>query len=290
MNLDSAKEFVNRFQKKYPFIKPELMRAGGGVILNRILAETRAGRNAWDVAMGRGETYRPLRERELLSPYSSLEATMYPEDLRDKEGYWYAVFLNANVLAFNTKLVGKEELPRGYQDLLNPKWKKQKLSIDVEGWALISGLSNAWGKEKAISYLRKVAAQQPAIKRGNALRASLVAAGETPIAIAYAGSIQELTDRGAPIDWIPLEPVVVQVYPMMLAAKAPNPNAAKLFIDFVLSKESQEVIRGFSRIPARKDVEPDPPRLRQFKRVIDDPGKLNVDETAKVFNEIFGLR
>lgn len=287
-NLDILKEFGNRFQKKYPFIKLELMRAGGGVILNRILAEVRAGRNAWDVASGHG-LYGPLREKGLLSPYVSSEATMYPEDLRDNEGYWTGVFLQPWVLGFNTHLVKKDELPRTYQDLLDPKWKGGKLSIDTEGWELISGLSKAWGEEKAVAYMKNLAAQQPSMKRGNSLRVSLLAAGENPLTIAYAAQIQVLNNRGAPIDWIPLEPVVVQVQPLVLAAKAPNPNAAKLLIDFVLSKESQEILRSFFRIPGRKDVEPNPPRLRQFRRVVGDPEVLDV-ETAKLFNQIFGLR
>jgi len=61
-----------------------------------------------------------------------------------------------------------------------------------------------------------------------------------------------MTSRGAPIEWLPLEPAVTQVNPVMLASKAPHPDAARLFYDFVLSKEGQEMLRGFQRIPVRK--------------------------------------
>jgi iron(III) transport system substrate-binding protein len=142
-----------------------------------------------------------------------------------------------------------------------------------------------------VAYLKRLAAQEPALKRGNSLRAQLVAAGESQLAIAYAGTVQVFTSKGAPINWVPLEPVVVQVYPIMLGAKAPHPNAARLFIDFVLSRESQKVIRDAARVPSRTDVEPNPPRLIQFDRIVENPeGFTDLQNTVKLFSEIFGLR
>ena len=102
---------------------------------------------------------------------------------------------------------------------------------------------------------------EPVLKRGNTERVQLAVAGEYPLIIAYNQTLQRMTSRGAPIDWIALEPAVTQVNPVMIGAKAPHPNAARLFYDYILSKEGQEQLRGFQRIPVRKDVEPDPPRL-----------------------------
>lgn len=291
MNLDTSKEIINRFHKKHPSIKPELMRTGGGILLNRILTEARGGRYAWDVALGRGEIFLPLKKRKLVIPYRSREAAMYPDDLKDADGYWIAAYVNPNVLGFNTELVKEQAIPRSYEDLLNPRWKGGKLSLDTEGWALLSGLSQAWGEEKAVAYFKKIATQDPLLKRGNSLRAQLVAAGESPLGIAYAGTLQVLVDQGAPLDWVPLEPVVVQAYPIMIGAKAPHPNAARLFVDFILSKESQELIRDFARIPSRSDTDPKPSRLIQFKRIVQNPNEITrFNETVRRFNRIFGLR
>jgi ABC-type glycerol-3-phosphate transport system substrate-binding protein len=121
MNLTTAKELINRFKEKYPFIKPEIMRAGGGILLNRILAETKARRYAWDVVLGRGEIYLPLRERKLLIPYRSPELGAFPDDLKDNEGYWTSVYVNPNILGYNTELVAKKDVPTTYQDLLTPR-------------------------------------------------------------------------------------------------------------------------------------------------------------------------
>ena len=94
------------------------------------------------------------------------------------------------------------------------------------------------------------------------------------------------------MDWVPLEPVPVQVNPLMLAAKAPHPNAAKLFIDFLLSKEGQKMLVGFRRIPVREDIEPDPPRLfRGYKRIVEHPEDYkDFAQTIELYQEIFGLR
>ena len=288
--LPHSTPIVVRFEKIYPFIKTKIIRVGGGTQLNKILLETRGGLNAWDLSTSRGEIYLPLREKGLLAPYRSPETNMIPADLKDREGYWTAIYVTPNVLGFNTHLVKKEEVPKTYEHLLRPEWKGGRISIDVEGWALLSGLSREWGREKTVNYLRRLAAQNPHIIRGQTTRANLLAAGEFPLAISYGQFFEEHEKKGGPVGWVPLEPVVTQVYPIMLAAKAPHPNAAKLFIDFALSKQAQEMIRDFSRIPTRTDVSPVQPRLIQYRRVVENPeGLTNLDATIKLFNEIFGL-
>ena len=292
MTLDQSKPVVDRFQQKYPFIKPELFRTGGGPILNKILTEARGGRYAWDVVVGRGEMVLPLMERKLLASYLSPETKMIDSDLVDKEGFWTAYYVNAYVLGYNTKLVKKDDVPKTYEALLDPKWKGRQISVDTEAYGMLQGLIGLWGKEKAVAYFKRLAAQDAVPKRGNTERVQLAVAGEYPLILAYNQTIERMTQRRAPIDWVPLEPAVVQVNPAMVAAKAPHPNAARLFLDFILSKEGGEMLRSFQRIPVRKDVEPDPPRLfRGFKRVIENPEDYkNFDETVKLYLDIFKLR
>lgn len=290
MILPHSTPLVARFEKKYPFVKTQLIRVGGGTQLNKILLETKGGLHAWDLSTARGEIYLPLRERKLLAPYRSPEANMIPEDMKDREGYWTALYITPMVLGFNTQRVKKENVPKKYEELLRTEWKGGKISIDVESWGLLTALSREWGKDKTLDFLRRLAAQEPHIIRGQALRANLLAAGEFPLAISYGQFFEEQVEKGGPVDWVPLEPVVTQVYPIMLAAKAPHPNAAKLFINFVLSKEAQEMIQDFKRIPSRIDVSPRQSGPIQYRRVVEDPeGLTNLDATIKLFNEIFGL-
>lgn len=292
MTLSQSKKVMDKFQKKFPFIKVELFRTGGGPLLNKILTEARGGRHAWDVLSGRGEMVLPLMENQFLASYRSPESKKIGDDLVDKEGYWTAYYVNPYVLGYNTNLVKKEEVPKTYEQLLDPKWKGKKISVDTEAFGLLSGLIRAWGKEKAVSYFKRLAAQDPVPMRGNTNRVQLTMAGEFPLIVAYAPTIQRETSKGAPIDWVPLEPVAVQVNPIMFAAKAPHPSAAKLFVDFALSEEGQKMLVGFRRIPVREDVDADPPRLfRGYKRIVEHPEEYkNFSETVKLYQEIFNLR
>lgn len=291
MTLDQSKEVVDRFQKKYPFIKPTLFRTGGGPLLNKILTEARGGRYAWDVVVGRAEMVVPLMERNLLASYRSPETKMIDDDLVDKEGYWTSYYVIAYVLGWHTKLVKREDVPRTYEALVDPKWKGGQLSFDNEAYGMLQGLMRAWGREKAIAYFKRIAAIDPSLKRGNTERVALAVAGEYPLTVSYNQTFERMVARGAPIDWVALEPAVVSSFPIMLAAKAPHPNAARLYYDFSLSKEGQEMLRGMQRIPVRKDVEPDPPRLfRGFKRVVENPEDYkNFEGLVKLYNEIFKL-
>jgi iron(III) transport system substrate-binding protein len=291
MTLDQSKQVVDRFEKKYG-IKATLFRTGGGPLLNKIFTEARGGRYAWDVVVGRGEMVLPMMERQLVASYHSPETKMIEEQLVDKEGFWTAYYVNNYVLGWNTKLVKRQDVPKTYEELLNPKWKGGQISVDTEAYGMLEGLKRAWGREKALNYFKRVAALDPVLRRGNTERVQLVVAGEYPLIIAYNQTIQRMTSRGAPIDWLPLEPSVTQVNPIMLAAKAPHPNAARLFYDFVLSKEGQEMLRTFQRIPVRKDVEPDPPRLfRGFKIAVEDPEDYkDFDASVKQYLDIFKLR
>jgi ABC-type Fe3+ transport system substrate-binding protein len=292
MTLSQSKKVVDKFQQKYPFINPELFRGGGDEVLNRILNETRGGLNAWDVVSTRGDSVLTLRDAKLITSYRSPQSKFIDHDMVDDEGYWTAYYVNPYVLGYNTKMVKKDEVPKTYEDLLEPKWKGKKISIDDSAYGLLAGLIHAWGKEKAVEYFKKLAAQEPVVMRGNTNRVQLTLAGEYYLIIAYAPTIQRETSKGHPIDWVALEPVPVQVNPMMLAAKAPHPNAGKLFIDFLLSKEGQKMLVSFRRIPVREDVEPDPPRLfRGYKRIVEHPEDYkNFNETIKLYQEIFGIR
>ena len=292
MTLSQSKKVVDKFQEKYPFIKPELFRGGGDEVLNRILNEARGGLNAWDVVSTRGDSVLTLRNAKLITPYRSPESKFINRDMVDDEGYWTAYYVNPYVLGYNTKLVNKEDVPKTYEQLLDAKWKGKKISIDDSAYGFLAGLIRAWGKEKAVEYFKKFAAQEPVPQRGNTNRVQLTMAGEYPLIIAYAPTIQRETSKGHPMDWVPLEPVPVQVNPMMLASKAPHPNAGKLFIDFLLSKEGQKMLVGFRRIPVREDVEPDPPRLfRGYKPIVEHPEDYkNFNKTVMLYQEIFGIR
>ena len=290
-NLETSKVVADRFQKKYPFINLVLYRSTVGPLINRILIEARAGKFDWDVLSGGGEMFSPIMDRGLIAQYRSPESKMIDEDLMDKQGYWTAYTVASFVLAYNKRLVRSQDIPKTYEALLDPKWRGQKIGLETSA-GMLHALMPVWGKEKALNYFRQLAAQNPVPKESSSIIVQLLGAGEMPLGIGLAHLFELYSRKGAPIDWLPLEPAVVRVIPMMLAAKARHPNGAKLLYDFLLGAEGQQIIKSYNRPTVRRDVLPDPPRLIQgYKRVTMYPDLYrNLDETQKLYNDLFGLR
>ncbi len=289
--LETSKKMSDLFQAKYPFLNVVLYRTGVGALTSRILLEARAGKHDWDVVGGGGELFVPLMEAKLIAQYRSPEAKMIDDDLVDRNGYWTAYTGTPFVLGFNTNLVKRQEVPKTYDALLDAKWQGRKIGVDASA-GVLHALMPSWGKEKAIAYFRQLAAQSPTPIDGTSIIAQLLAAGEFALAFGSAHLFEILNRKGAPVDWLPLEPVVIRVVPTMLAAKPRHSDAGKLLYDFLIAKEGQGVIRSANRIPVRKDVLPDPPRLLQgYKRVIMYPELYkNLPETQQLYNEMFNLR
>src|SRR6185503_19995615 len=254
-NLETSKTVVDQFQRKYPFINLSLYRTSVGPLINRVLIEARAGKFDRDVVSGGGEMFTPLMDRGLVAPYRSPESKMIDDDLMDKQSYWTAYTVGTFVLAYNKRLVRPQDVPKTYDALLDPKWKGQKIGMETSA-GVMHALMPVWGKEKTLAYFRQLAAQNPVTKDSTSIIVQLLVAGEMPLGIGLAHGFELFSRKGAPIEWLPLEPAVVRVIPMMLAAKSRHPNAAKLFYDFLLGVEGQQIIKSFNRPTVRRDVLP----------------------------------
>ena len=290
MAIDTSKPLLDAFQKEYPFIKTELVRAGEEQLMNRVMSETRAGQWLFDAistsAMG------AMVERRLITPYISPERDAFLSEFKDPQGYWIGIFVNNLVLCYNTKMLAAKEAPRNYPDLLDPKWKG-KMLMDSTDYDWFGTLATVWGKEKTVQYMKRLALQNPLWRRGHGLTAQLLGAGEVPLAWAYNFRIERMKTEGAPVEWIEtFDPIVVTVSGMGLSAKAANPNAAKLLIDFATSKRGQQMVRGMRRVPARSDIEPLAPKMDQTKlklKAVPKEVYLHLDDHAREFRQIFGL-
>jgi iron(III) transport system substrate-binding protein len=165
--------------------------------------------------------------------------------------------------------------------------------MDSTDYDWFGTLAAVWGKEKTVQYMKRLARQEPLWRRGHGLTAQLLGAGEVPLAWAYNFRIERMKKDGAPVDWIEtFDPIVITVNGIGLSAKASHPNAAKLFIDFALSKKGQQMVRGMRRIPARGDIEPLAPKMDQSKlklKAVPKEVYLHLDDHAREFRQIFGL-
>ena len=289
--VPEGQAFIKYFEQRYPFIKVQMVRSGAGPMVNRITSEYNAGRNIVDVIHGvssRG-VLPYFEEKGIIASYESPERRFIADDLKDKNGYWVSLYALPFVLIFNKNLVKAEDVPKTYDDLLSPKWKGKKILNDTENYAWFDGLLNYWGKDKGIAFFRRLAQQEQGFQRGARLRVQLVTAGEFQMTIGFAPHAEDYISKNAPIDWVALEPVVFNVSSLSLASRAPHPNAAKLFIDFLLSKEMQARTVESNNIPVRVDVDPRPPRVfRGYKRIRQNVGDLSA--SINLYRQTFGLK
>src|SRR5687768_2641822 len=292
VSIPESKQFVDMFEKQYPFLKVDLLRSGSGALVNRIVSEYAAKNYSVDVMQGTSSRggFTALKQRNIIGRYESPEHKFLAPELKDKNGYWASSFLNSFVLAYNKRNVKPDDVPKTYEDLLKPIWKGRQIINDTENFEWFDGLLKSWGRDKGLAYFRRLAQQDQIFQRGARGRIQLVAAGEAPLTIGYGPHAQSFVNQGAPIEWVPLEPVVVIVNTVSIAQRAPHPAAARLLIDFLLSKPAQVKLREMSRIPSRSDVDADPPRLiKGFKKVVQDIENENMSESIKLFQQTFGL-
>ena len=269
------------FNKRYPFIKTEFFRTGKQKLVTKILFEEQAKQHIADVIHTSVIETHILKKRGALSRYVPLESASFAVPYKDPEGFWTSAYASGTLLGYNSRQVKRIEAPKSYEDLLNPRWKNA-LSIDankIEWFAMLLKLKGA-------SFMEKLAAQNPALRDGNTLVLQLLAAGEFPVAAGvYEYSIEDLKAKGAPVDWLGLEPVITYTVAVSLPSQPPRPFAAKLFIEWLLSKQGQEVVNQYGRVPIRDDVESKYGKiLKQHKLLMTD---VDLGQREAEINETF---
>jgi iron(III) transport system substrate-binding protein len=188
-------------------------------------------------------------------------------------------------------MVKKDELPKTFQEVINPKWSNKILMS--EDFDIFGMMLKVMGRDKGLDFMRKLAAQGVGIRDGYTLAVQGVASGEAPLGLnLYGTRTEEFKSKGAPIDWIPMEFVLASLEPLAVGANAVNPNSARLFVDFLLSKEAQGLMRQRYRIPSRPDVPPDPPELTKGLNIIATDLSLaeQSKQLAKEYYAIFKRR
>jgi ABC-type Fe3+ transport system substrate-binding protein len=254
----ALKPLKEAFEKRYPYVQIEYHRADSEALAQRMLAEYQAKRFDVDVLDGTS-TIVMLKKAGYMQRYSSPQLRDYPARLKDPQGYWSVPNVYFMTLGYNTKLVAANEVPKTLNDLLNPKWKGKMIWSTSGGSGAPLFLGNTLitlGEEKGLAYLKQLATQNIAKSTASARAVlDMVIAEEFAIAINmfnYHAVISR--NAGAPVDWQAIEPVPGPVKTLGLAKNAPHPHAAMLFIDFLLSKDGQQILQEADYLPAHPDV------------------------------------
>jgi iron(III) transport system substrate-binding protein len=274
---DDLGPVVQAFEQKYG-IKASIWRAGSEVVLNRALQESRAGRHTVDVVETNGPELEGLaRERVLQKVVSPHHADLIAPAIRP-HGQWVGTRLNVFVQAYNTKLVKKEELPKTWEDLADPRWKG-RLGIEAEDSDWLAGIYGEVGEQQADRAFRQIVKQNGiSVRKGHTLLTQLVASGEVPLALTvYNYKAEQLRAEGAPLDWFTIGQAIARPNGVGVAVNAPHPHAALLFYDFEISEEGQRIIAEREFVPTSKKV--DTPLNKMPMTFID--ARVSLDEYDK---------
>ena len=278
----------DKFRQKYPFIDVKLSRLTSDNLYPRITAETRSGKFLSDVLQNNALGMYFLKRGKFLAQYVSSEDRFYANDFKD-QGYWITSSTNVHVIGYNTRAVSRDKLPKRWEDLLTPAWKGKLLVSPREQW--FAWILQIMGKEKGLNFMRALAKQNVAVRReSTAMRAQLITAGESDLDIDSTYSVlAALMKNSAPVNWTTLGPTLVVPVGHGMAVRAPHPNAAKLFIDFVLSREGQRVVLSAERNSARSDLAQEQSAMKDVKLIPLDPSQGdNLEFYARQAQEIFG--
>lgn len=287
-------DITAKFQTKYPNLQVKVYRAGTPDVMAKLEAESKAGGVTADVVwVAETTSAEDLKELNMLRTYKSKESGAIPENLKDKDEYYYGSRLINMVIAYNTKEF--KSPPETWSAFLD-KSHQGKIGVPSPGnsgsalyavGSLVNHADFGW------KYFEDMRANGGVQLKNNNDAVQKVASNELHMAIALDYQVKNMRDGGSPIDYaVPKEGLVMVVSPIALLKDSPNPKGGEIFLDYVISAECQEFMsQSQSVVPVRTDVNPPQgiPSLEELKALSSDPIfiKKNKAEIVDKFGKIF---
>jgi iron(III) transport system substrate-binding protein len=275
---------IGPFEKKYG-IKVNTWRAGTDKVLQRTLSEAAARRYDVDAIHFGSPEMEALHREQILQPVASPYFKQLIPGAVPAHREWVATILSVWVQSYNTNIIKKEDLPKTYLDLLDPKWKG-KLGIEVKNQEWFSTVVLELGEDKGLKFFRDLVARNGiSVRQGHSLLNNMVVSGEVPLALTVYNYLAEgAKQKGAPVDWFAIQPAVARSNAIGIARRAPHPNAALLFYDYLIT-EGQKPFVSLDYVPTNAGV-PSPLRNMRFKLV--DPVAVldQMDKWTRLYQEI----
>jgi iron(III) transport system substrate-binding protein len=286
------------FEKRYPGIKVRYTRANANEVAVKILNENRAGRPQSDVFDGTS-TVVPLKREGYVLQWQPDAAKGYPDLYKDPQGYWIASNLFINTPGYNTSLIPKGTQPRTYPDLLDPRWSGKmawnSLPSTSGAVGFIGTVLAEMGEANGMAYLRAFSKQKVANVPAAARQVlDEVIAGEYAIGLQIFNHHAVISaKKGAPVDWIKMEPSTGTLSVIAINKNAPHPNAAKLFFEFATGPDYFRATSALFNESLRPDVPP--PKgsqpLDQLTLLTPTPEEVEagIQEVKEAWRDTFGL-
>ncbi|TMH21910.1 MAG: extracellular solute-binding protein [Betaproteobacteria bacterium] len=274
------------YERKYG-VKVTMWRAGSEKVLQRAVTEARGGRYSVDVVETNGPELEMLQREGLAQAVKSPHLADIIPAAKQPHGEWVGTRLNVYALAYNTKAVKKDELPKRYEDLADPRWKG-RLGIEADDSEWLAGLAAQFGEAHVVELFKNIVQKNGiSVRRGHTLLTQLVVSGEVPLALTvYNYKAEQFKNDGAPIDWFVIGKAVARPNGVAVMKRAPHPHAAVLWYDFELSEEAQRVLAKRDFVPTNRKVETP---LNKVPLLVVDP-KVMLEQQAKwtkLYEELF---
>jgi iron(III) transport system substrate-binding protein len=293
MNTKDMNATAREFMRTHPGITVQTLRLGSSQLPARVATEQRGGKFNADVISGDEFQVSQLVLAGAFEKYRPTEASRFIKETVDPNGYWTNLYQNTTVVAWNPDRLRADHLkpPSSTADFAKPEWKG-KFGVDTGALNWYLGTLQA-GKD-GNDVIKRVAANAPQKTVGHTQTVEELAAGEfdgTPTAYGYMAEQQKR--EGKKIDFINPTPLLVSLNPVGIAKNAPHPSAARVFVEWLLSKEGQQFIvnRGGGEISSRTDVKNDAsiwdPKHPYV--VVHPPNSAQYDDAEHTFRQLFGL-
>jgi iron(III) transport system substrate-binding protein len=286
LNLEDAQPLADAFSAKYPGVKVEINRQGSSTLVTKILTERRVGKrdNADLVLTGADSLDLMLMEvPNLFQKYTSRERA--PEE----RGFYSAVYFTIQTIAYNSRAVTGADIPKRYNDLLRDRWK-DKAAVNLNNYGWIYAMLDFFGPEKGMDFLRKFAGHNPKPGRGTTLMVQQwLGGGEVELALPLNhDGITIFKGKGLPVDWARLEdPMYADIHTIGILGMARSPSAARLFVDFILSKEGQTLMAKTGNSVMRDDISVNDGIDRKKLRFLSAQARASADKYQKTMNELY---
>lgn len=264
---DVVEGVLRSFEKTYG-VRAEYWRAEPARLTDRVLTEARAGRAQFDVVMSSGTSMFLLKDQGLFAAYIPSASFRFPGEFKDRDAMLSPWRMLPIGILYNRRLVKPEETPKSFRDLLDPRWRGKIAMPDptvhfpVINWLL--EMQQILGAEWS-TFISSLADQRPWLVDSWIVVPRALTTGEAHVGITLLKFVIDFGREGAPIDYVRLTPLLADSNYLALGAKAPHPNAGKLFIDHFLSKKSLTELAAQGEFVLVPGVHPPLPEVEKLR-------------------------